>query len=271
MSIPIYNFKKIEDLLNDKNHNLNNYSRTNSQSSFFMKKNMSYNNLNSNSSFRFNNSLKRSRSKSSYFSMKNNSTMKDYNYNIKSMENLINVIKENAYVKNKNDIIIKTNKKNELKNNINILENLKKLNRISKTNFRNLSKGIIKENERLNYFSQRANQESYYFNLLIPNLKKEIYNMKKEIEYKHEESKNLNNKKTLIEKEIMEINDEIKKYNRLNNELFNKKEKIKLTLDLFKNHIKIQKEKLDIQNLKIKELMESLSFLAKKSLIENQY
>ena len=65
MSIPIYNFKKIEDLLNDKNHNLNNYSRTNSQSSFFMKKNMSYNNLNSNNSFRFNNSLKRSRSKSS--------------------------------------------------------------------------------------------------------------------------------------------------------------------------------------------------------------
>jgi hypothetical protein len=67
------------------------------------------------------------------------------------------------------------------------------------------------------------------------------------------------------------MHNEIKKYNWLNTETFNQKEKIKNTLDLFKNHIIKQKEKVNLQKNKTDELISSLSYLAKKSQIENQY
>jgi hypothetical protein len=187
------------------------------------------------------------------------------------MENLINSIKENVYGKNNQKLLNKTIERNKLKNNVNILETFLKLNRISKTNFKSLSKGIKQENERLKYQSERAKGESYYFNQLMPDLKKEVEDMKKEIEYRHEETKNLNNERMLIQKELNHMHDEIKKYNWLNTETFNQKEKIKNTLDLFKNHIIKQKEKVNLQKNKTDELISSLSYLAKKSQIENQY
>ena len=276
--IPKYNFKKIEDLLSNSSHiskNKQNEIRTNTQTSF-----RSYKNSNTLNSLRKNIIKKKNKRNISQFSTRNlnttstsinDYTQKSFPEQIKTMENLINIVKENAYDKNKQEILDKTLKKNKLKNNVNILETYLKLNRISKNNFKNLSKGIKNENERLMNLSERANRESHFFSLLMPNLKKEIEEMKKEIEIRKEETKNLNNEKMLIQKELHHLYDEIKKLNYLNTETFNQKEKIKNTLDLFKNHIVKQKNKVNLQNIKTNELIGSLSYLAKKSKVENEY
>ena len=280
-TLPKYNFKKIEDLLSDSARITSDKlsQRTHSQSSFNLKKQSSFQNINPNNySYRTNkkNSKRQLSNNSNNFtntiSSKNNTSYQtNFNNQIKTMENLINIVKENAFEKHKQEIIDKTIERNELKNNVNILETYVKLNRIAKTNFKSLSKGINKENERLTFQSEKANRESYYFNQLMPEIRKEVDDMKKEIEFRHEETKNLNNEKMLIQKELSHLHDEIKKYNWLNTETFNQKEKIKNTLDLFKNHIIKQKEKLNLQINKTNELMGSLAYLAKKSQIENQY
>ena len=276
--IPKYNFKKIEDLLSNSSHiskNKQNEIRTNTQTSF-----RSYKNSNTLNSLRKNIIKKKNKRNISQFSTRNlnttstsinDYTQKSFPEQIKTMENLINIVKENAYDKNKQEILDKTLKKNKLKNNVNILETYLKLNRISKNNFKNLSKGIKNENERLMNLSERANRESHFFSLLMPNFKKEIEEMKKEIEIRKEETKNLNNEKMLIQKELHHLYDEIKKLNYLNTETFNQKEKIKNTLDLFQNHIVKQKNKVNLQNIKTNELIGSLSYLAKKSKVENEY
>ena len=276
--IPKYNFKKIEDLLSNSSHiskNKQNEIRTNTQTSF-----RSYKNSITLNSLRKNTIKKKNKRNISQFSTRNlnttstsinDYTQKSFPEQIKTMENLINIVKENAYDKNKQEILDKTLKKNKLKNNVNILETYLKLNRISKNNFKNLSKGIKNENERLMNLSERANRESHFFSLLMPNLKKEIEEMKKEIEIRKEETKNLNNEKMLIQKELNHLYDEIKKLNYLNTETFNQKEKIKNTLDLFQNHIVKQKNKVNLQNIKTNELIGSLSYLAKKSKVENEY
>jgi hypothetical protein len=276
--IPKYNFKKIEDLLSNSSHiskNKKNEIRTNTQTSF-----RSYKNSNTLNSLRKNTIKKKNKRNISQFSTRNlnttstsinDYTQKSFPEQIKTMENLINIVKENAYDKNKQEILDKTLKKNKLKNNVNILETYLKLNRISKNNFKNLSKGIKNENERLMNLSERANRESHFFSLLMPNFKKEIEEMKKEIEIRKEETKNLNNEKMLIQKELNHLYDEIKKLNYLNTETFNQKEKIKNTLDLFQNHIVKQKNKVNLQNIKTNELIGSLSYLAKKSKVENEY
>ena len=272
--IPKYNFKKLEDLLSDtsRKNTEKESNRINTQLSY-----RSFKELNTSLNKKPINKNRRKNTQSSEklltttTSLNDNSSQGNFTNQIKTMENLINKIKENVYGKNNQELLNKTIERNKLKNNVNILETYLKLNRISKTNFKSLSKGIKQENERLQYRSERAKGESYYFNQLMPDLKKEVEDMKKEIEYRHEETKNLNNERMLIQKELNHLHDEIKKYNWLNTETFNQKEKIKNTLDLFKNHIIKQKEKLHLQNNKIDELISSLSFLAKKSQIENQY
>ena len=272
--IPKYNFKKLEDLLSDtsRKNTEKESNRINTQLSY-----RSFKELNTSLNKKPINKNRRKNTQSSEklltttTSLNDNSSQGNFTNQIKTMENLINTIKENVYGKNNQELLNKTIERNKLKNNVNILETYLKLNRISKTNFKSLSKGIKQENERLQYRSERAKGESYFFNQLMPELKKEVEDMKKEIEYRHEETKNLNNERMLIQKELNHLHDEIKKYNWLNTETFNQKEKIKNTLDLFKNHIIKQKEKVSLQKSKIDELFGSLSYLAKKSQIENQY
>ena len=271
--IPKYNFKKLEDLLSDTSRkNTEKESNRISTQSY-----RSFNDLDTSLKKKTTNKNKINNSQSSEkiltttSSLNDNSSQLNFTNQIKTMENLINTIKENVYGKDNQELLNRTIQRNKLKNNVNILETYLKLNRISKTNFKSLSKGIKYENERLKYLSERAKGESYFFNQLMPELRKEVDDMKKEIEFRHEETKNLNNERMLIQKELNHLHDEIKKYNWLNTETFNQKEKIKNTLDLFKNHIIKQKEKVCLQKSKIDELFGSLSYLAKKSQIENQY
>ena len=116
--IPKYNFKKIEDLLSNSSHiskNKQNEIRTNTQTSF-----RSYKNSNTLNSLRKNIIKKKNKRNISQFSTRNlnttstsinDYTQKSFPEQIKTMENLINIVKENAYDKNKQEILDKTLKK----------------------------------------------------------------------------------------------------------------------------------------------------------------
>ena len=73
----------------------------------------------------------------------------DYLEKVKTMENLISVIKQNAYDKYKKELEDKLLLKNELETNVGILSEYIKMNRMQNRNFGTLSKSIVKENSTL--------------------------------------------------------------------------------------------------------------------------
>lgn len=85
----------------------------------------------------------------------------DYAQKVKLMEKYISIVKENALDKNQKELIEKKRKKQELKNNIDILSTYVKLNRVNNRNFAVLTKGIQKESDRLAFTSEYASRESF--------------------------------------------------------------------------------------------------------------
>ena len=69
----------------------------------------------------------------------------------------------------------------------------------------------------------------------------------------------------LLEKELMELNDEIKKLNLQNSELNTQKENIKNTLLLIRNHSTLTREKINQKEKETNDLISSLGLLAKKA------
>ena len=211
---------------------------------------------NSNSSFQRSNSISRT------------STVNypgDYAQKVKLMEKYISIVKENALDKNRKALIEKHRKKQELKNNIDILSTYVKLNRVNNRNFAVLTKGIQKESDRLAFTSEHVSRESFFFTQQMPGIRQEIENMKTEIYSLNQETLTINNEKMLLEKELMELNDEIKKLNLQNSELNTQKENIKNTLLLIRNHSTLTREKINQKEKETNDLISSLGVLAKKA------
>lgn len=97
----------------------------------------------------------------------------------------------------------------------------------------------------------------------MPYIKREIDEMKALAQQLHSETAVLNNEKLNYDKEILTIQDEIKRFNYLNKELNNQKENIKNTIQLFKRHSELSKLKIVNQLKSTDELIGSLSVLAK--------
>ena len=68
----------------------------------------------------------------------------------------------------------------------------------------------------------------------------------------------------------MELNDEIKQYNKINSNLLSDNEKIKSSVNLLKKHIKLTKEKIEVLDKNSEEFFMTLTFLAKKSEDDNK-
>ena len=68
----------------------------------------------------------------------------------------------------------------------------------------------------------------------------------------------------------MLLQDEIKKLNKTNSTLFSEKENIRNSINLLKKHCCIIREKISVQNDKSDELFNSLTYLAQKSIYENE-
>ena len=201
------------------------------------------------------------------------STMKyqgEYIDRVKEMEKLIKIIKQNAYEKNKKELEDRLLLKNELETNIEILSSYIKMNRVQKRNFATLSKSIYQENERLSTSSQRAVEEQYYIQKELPFLRGEINQMQSNIGILNNETKDTRNQQLVIERDIMLLQDEIKKLNKTNSTLFSEKENIRNSINLLKKHCCIIREKISVQNDKSDELFNSLTYLAQKSIYENE-
>lgn len=201
------------------------------------------------------------------------STMKfqgEYIDRVKEMEKLIKIIKQNAYEKNKRELEERLQLKNELENNIEILSSYIKMNRVQKRNFASLSKSIYQENERLSTSSQRAAEEQYYIQKELPLLRGEINQMQNNVGILNNETKDIKNEQLLIERDIMFLQDEIKKLNKLNSSFFSEKENLRNSIKLLKKHSGIIREKINIQKEKSDELFNSLTYLAQKSIYENE-
>lgn len=104
----------------------------------------------------------------------------------------------------------------------------------------------------------------------MPGIRNEIEQMKTNIYELSQETLTLNNEKMLLEKDLMELNDEIKKYNLMNNELNTQKENIKNAILLIKKHSELTKEKMKLKLKETDELMNSLALLAKKAKEDNK-
>lgn len=198
-----------------------------------------------------------------------NHFQKEYLEKVKTLEHLIDVIKENAYEKNKKEFEEKIRIKNELETNVEILSSYVKLNRLQRRNFGILSKGIVKENERLMFNSEKAVQETDFFQRQIPFLKTQIDQMKNEITSLYEETKELKNQKLLLDRKMFMLNDEIKRFNKLNSDTFSEKENLKNAIKLLKKHSVLTLEKIKIQEEQGKEFFSSLTLLAQKAKMEN--
>lgn len=171
---PKYNFKTFQDLLSEPNNKTSESNKPQNKSidkkilhlnslenyitqSSTVPKNLNIsttsNNQKTNKDKKTSNntSMQKSNSNSKIY---NTSYQGDYIKKVKEMEKYIKIVKDNAIDKNKKDLIEKTNKKNSLKNNIDIISTYVKLNRINNRNFALLTKGIQKETERLAFTSE---------------------------------------------------------------------------------------------------------------------
>lgn len=87
--------------------------------------------------------------------------------------------------------------------------------------------------------------------------------MKSELEGTKKKTIEVNNLILLLQKDIMRINDDIKKYNKFNSDQSLSKESIQSTIDLLKKHNDRLRENLKNQKEKTKELVHSASVLSK--------
>lgn len=87
--------------------------------------------------------------------------------------------------------------------------------------------------------------------------------MKFELEGTKKKTIEVNNLILLLQKDIMSINDDIKKYNKFNSDQSLSKENIQSTIDLLKKHNDRLRENLKNQKEKTKELVHSASVLSK--------
>ena len=199
-----------------------------------------------------------------------NDYQKKYMDKVHKMENLIGIIKNNAYEKQKRELEERVRYKNELENNVEILSSYIKMNRVQKKNFSNLMKTIDKEKERISEKSYKVQEEQHFFNRELPYLRGITNKMQNEITKTNEETKNIKNQMLEIDRDIMALNDGIKQYNKMNSNLLSDNEKLKSSVSLLKKHIKLTNEKVNLLDKNSEEFFTRLTFLAKQSEDENK-
>ena len=183
-----------------------------------------------------------------------------------TLEGYISLIKNKGINNIKNEISNKKIKKEQLKNNVDILNsNIRLLNKENKVNS-NLNNKIIKENENLINSSERANIDSYYLNKELPSYRIEIDNIKMEISKLNEETKFIRNNIIEYEREILAFQDEVKKLNTLNSNLIKDKEKMIPETLKYKNSIEMLLSKIKNIENQSNHFMNNVELLIKENI-----
>ena len=188
----------------------------------------------------------------------------NYINKVEMLEFLIDIIKKYSYNKIKNEIIEKNKKKIELENNINILTSKINNIKIQKKNYKSLSKSIKNEREYIDK-NMKINLKDYLNEDDLLNIKNEIKILIMKIKKEKNELTNNNIKISEIKREIYLIKDDIKKYNNSIRQMKTENDIYLNSIRLLDRHIKLIKEKLEIQNDKSNDFFIALTNLALKS------
>ena len=188
----------------------------------------------------------------------------NYINKVEMLEFLIDIIKKYSYNKIKNEIIEKNKKKIELENNINILTSKINNIKIQKKNYKSLSKSIKNEREYIDK-NMKINLKDYLNEDDLLNIKNEINILIMKIKKEKNELTNNNIKISEIKREIYLIKDDIKKYNNSIRQMKTENDIYLNSIRLLDRHIKLIKEKLEIQNDKSNDFFIALTNLALKS------
>lgn len=186
----------------------------------------------------------------------------EYLQKVKRMENLIDIIKGNAYQKFKDELESKLQYKNELENRVEILSSYIRLNRVHQKNFGLLTKNYTNENDRLISSSVRCQDEDFFLSQNLMELRRDINQMQNAICQNNEQTKTYRNEKLQIERSIMSLEDDIKKLNLLTTNIQKEREGLKNSIKLLKTHSQSTKEKIQKQDGKTDEFLNNLTLLA---------
>ena len=153
---------------------------------------------------------------------------------LKILEEYIARIKENSVNVNEDKIEQLIKKRDSLQNRVNILNNnIRQYKKKTKDNIHN-NKNLEQEKECAKFNSIRANKDEFSLKKELPGIRVDIELMKNQIAQSREEAKYINNYAIDLERQTMEIHDEIKKYNGLNSTIKKDKEKIINEINTYK-------------------------------------
>ncbi|MCQ2820584.1 MAG: hypothetical protein MJ252_25240 [archaeon] len=194
----------------------------------------------------------------------------DYLKKVRKMEGLIDIIKENAYSRYKKEVEEKIQLKNELENRVEILSAYLRTHRVQQKNFGIMTKGLDSENERLAFQSMKCEEEKYKLDGELQSLRKDINNMQSKLYRVNEETKMYKDQQLQVEREIMTIEDEIKRHNWTNKSNFSEKESIRSSIKLLKTHSARIKDKINKQKEDTDTLFYDLTTLAAETQITSE-
>ena len=180
---------------------------------------------------------------------------------IKLLEEYISQIKENSSNITGEKIQELKKQKNKLENSVNILSNNIRLNKkMYKDNMK------IKKNfdlEKVQYDSNNANKDLFSIMKEIQDNRAEIELMKNKIAQKREETKGINNYRYDIERQIMDIKEELKKYNVKITNIFKEKDKLSNDINSIEKKCTTLRSKIDKTEKSTNEFLYNVKQLVK--------
>ena len=182
------------------------------------------------------------------------------------LEEYIKIIKSKGKEEPQEEIDKKIRLKEQLQNNIDILNaNIRFANKENKVNS-SLGKNITKENEILISSSNRAAENSYLIKKDLPSFRNEIDNMKTKLSQLNEETKNLRNIGIEYDRNILVLQDEVRKLNNLNSNLIKEKEKVTNEVIKYQKSIEMLISKINLVESESDKFMKNVEILAKKAM-----
>jgi chromosome segregation ATPase len=221
-------------------------------------------NINSNDTNNANNNQSNSKTKNSKSFELNMSLLSSEGIDkIKLLEEYIAQIKENSTNINEVRIQQLQKQKDKLENKVNILSNNIRLNKKKyKDNIKN-KKNLELEKEKVVYDTNKANKDAFSLMKELPNNRVEIEIMKNQIAQAREETKYINNYSIEIDRQTMEIQDDIKKINVKISNVIKEKDKIQNEINYIQKKCVSLRNKIDKAEKSANEFLYNVGQLAR--------